>query len=390
MSKKHSDRAHAVLSASSADRWLNCTPSAVMSEKIPYTASSYADEGTLAHEIAETNILQETGHFTIKEFRERLAVHADDPNYYVPIHRDVQPYVDHVLELINLPDSMWQLEKKTDLTAFIPDGFGTTDAVVIAEGVLYIVDLKFGRGVRVSAVDNSQLKLYAAGVLLEFDTLYPIHTVRLSIVQPRLDAISTWDISPAELLQWAEDYVKPTAEIAAKGEGIHKTGDWCKFCRAKIMCPALRAEALQLAEQYFSKEDEAYAAEHGLEMEWEEGLLGIYRLSDRIQDFLESVKAHVYQRAVNGHKWPGLKLVEGRSNRRITDESAALALLKKNGFNLAVCTNTKIKGIGDLEGLLGDQFAAVLGRYVEKPKGKPTLVDESDRRPEISTANDFD
>ena len=383
--EKHADRAHAVLSASSAERWLNCTPSAMMCDKIPNVSSSYAEEGTLAHEIAEYAILYMAKKISKKDYSEVIQAYKENEHWYEGIVEDLEPYVMHVVEQINLPGAVWEQEKKTDLTAFIPNGFGTTDAAVIAEGVLYITDLKFGRGVRVNAVDNSQLKLYAAGVLIEYDTIYDIHTIRLAISQPRIGALSFWDITPAELLKWAEEFVKPTAQIAARGEGQHKTGDWCKFCRAKIHCPAIKAEATMMAEQDFS-ELASLSPEDS-----EETLIQLYRMADRVEDFLDAIKAHVYQQALGGKKWPGLKLVEGKSNRKIVDEKAAVEALLDAEYDATEFTNTKIKGIGDLETLLGkEQFGILLGPYVEKPKGKATLVDESDKRPEISSANDFD
>lgn len=382
--QQHADRTHAVLSASGAERWMNCTPSARMNEKIPDEESDYAKEGELAHEIAESMLLHRAGKRKTADHNKIMKELIKKKYYYMGMIEDVEPYVITVLEQLSLDDnSSLHVEEHVDLSSFIPDGKGTCDAIVAADGTLHITDLKFGKGVRVSAVDNTQLKLYAVGALLLLDTLYNIHTVRLTIVQPRLDSVSVWDISVEELLTWANEVVRPASEIAFKGEGAHTPGDWCKFCKAKVFCPALKEEALMLAEQDFSQVD-SMAPE-----DTEEGLLEIYAMSDRLKDFLDSVVAHIYNRALAGKKWPGYKLVEGRSNRVITDEPSALLVLAKS-YNLEDITNTKIKGIGDLEKLMGKKdFNYVLGAYMHKPSGKPTLVEESDPRQEINSADDF-
>lgn len=389
--RKQAERAHAVLSASSADRWLNCTPSAVMCDKAPKESNAYADEGTLAHKLAEIAIMHLLRKTDVEEYTKQINAHRSSLHWYDDIMKDLEPYVMHVVEQIKLPGAVWELEKRTDLTAFVPDGFGTTDAKVIADGVLYINDLKFGRGVRVSAENNSQLKLYASGALLEFNLLYDIHTVRLAIVQPRLDAISTWDIDPEELLAWAEKVVKPTAKIASKGEGKHKTGSWCQFCNAKVMCPAIKKEALASAIKDFSIEDEKLEARNlDLEEEWEDDLLEVYLKTPRIREYLDAVASYMYTQALKGKKWPGLKLVAGQSKREIVDPDGAIDALEAEGLKETQYINKKIKGIGELEKLLGDFFDPLLGKFIEKPKGKPTLVEASDKRPEISSANDFD
>lgn len=383
--EQHADRAHAVLSASSADRWLNCTPSARMGEGEISVQSDYADEGTLAHEISETVLLQLTNRIQIKEIKARMKIHAANKHYYVGIYGDVQPYVDLVLEQLNsAPDNVLLLEQRLDFSEFVEQGFGTGDSVVVSpsEGILYVTDLKFGRGVRVSAVDNSQLKLYGIGALQEHGILYPIHTVRLTVCQPRIDNTSTWDISVEDLLDWAENTVKPTAELAFKGEGEVKTGDWCKFCKAKLKCPAINGEVLTIAQQDFSAID---AMPHE---DAEEGLLEIYHMAGRIRTFLDDVEAHIFRRAMSGHKFPGLKIVYGRSRREITDEDGALQLLLDAGYPEEQITKKGIVGIKALEKLLGDDFD-VLADYVHKPIGKPTLTLETDNRSSINRADDF-
>lgn len=379
----HADRAHAVLSASGSERWLNCTPSARMEERYPETSSTYADEGTLAHEFAEI-MLRNRVEGNSKERLARWKELLNNPLYYCGMIEDVEPYVDIVLERLAADKKgVLHIEHKSDFSEFVEDGFGTSDAVIFTNGVLHVTDLKFGKGVRVDAEENTQLMLYAVGALMAFDFLYDITTVRLTIVQPRLDAMSVWDITPEALMKWANEVVKPTAKIAFAGEGEHKTGDWCKFCKAKVDCPALRKEALKAAEQDFDVLDGAVLSD--------DDVLQMYRIADRITDYLSAVKERVFNEALKGKKWPGLKLVEGKSNRKIVDEKMATHVLVMKKFKFSDFQNTKLKGIGDLEKLLGGkaEFEKLLGKYVEKPRGAPTLVAENDPRPVFSSADDF-
>lgn len=389
--EQHADRAHAVLSASSAERWLNCTPSARMGENIAAIQSDYADEGTLAHEVSETMIKYLAKIIDRDQMLREMKVHKANKHWYDDMVKDCEPYINLVLDQKkSAEDTILLLEQKLDYSAFVPFGFGTGDAVIISpsEGILYVTDLKFGRGVRVSAVDNSQLKLYGVGALQEHGLCYDIHTVRLTVCQPRINNTSTWDISVDDLLVWAEAEVAPVAQIAFVGAGEPRTGDWCKFCKAKIICPALKGEAIAIAKQDF-EEIKAYAEAGDLQMELDESLIGIYHMADRIRSFLDDVEAHLFRKAVGGHKLPGLKLVYGRSKRSISDENGALNLLREAGYEDHQISNVKIKGIKELEKLLGDDFD-VLADFVHKPQGKPTLVPETDTRTSVNAADDYE
>lgn len=386
--QKHVDRAHAVLSASGASRWLNCTPSAKMSEGIPNETSPYAEEGTLAHELSENIIRYKLGLIDQKSYNEKTMELRRSKIYTTDIEDEVTPYVELVLEQVAearamSSDALVMVEQKVSLEAYIQEGFGTCDLIIIADGVMYVTDLKFGKGVRVSAVENSQLKLYAVGALEEFGMLYDIETIRLTISQPRLDAVSIWDVPAEDLLIWAEDFVKPQADLAFEGKGDHNPGDWCRFCKAKVFCPALKEEALFIAEADFDP---------NLSNEEEDELLQVFEVADRITNYLESVKAHIYKRALEGRKFPGYKLVEGRSTRRIEDESKAIAVLKRAGYDESVYLNkiVKLMGLGDLKKYLGEANRdKLLGDLIVKPEGKPSLVPESDKRPEWNSSDDF-
>jgi hypothetical protein len=386
--QNHKDRAHAVLSASGASRWLNCTPSARMCEGIQEETSAYATEGTLAHEYAENILRKKLGLITTKEYNLKNGDLRSHPMYTTDLDDEVDPYVTLVLEQIaearaTSPDALILLEEKVSLEVYIKEGFGTCDLIIIADGIMYITDLKFGKGVRVSAVENSQLMIYGVGALEAFGMLYDIHTVRLTICQPRLDAVSTWDIDAAELLTWAEEYVTKQAEKAYAGEGEHNPGDWCRFCKAKPFCPALREEALFIAEADFTEPE-------GLVEE--EGLLEVYHIADRVVQYLDAVKAHIYSSALAGKKWPGLKLVQTKANRRIVDEAKAISILRKEGYaeELFLNTTVRLAGLGDLKKYLGEKKRdTLLKDVIIQPEGKPALVPESDNRPEVSSADDF-
>jgi len=392
MSKKfqnHSERAHAVLSASGASRWLNCTPSAKMSEGIQEEASPHAEEGTLAHELSENILRWKLGLISEQEFNAKTMELRRHPMYTTDIEYEVQPYVEIALEQIAEAKGMTQdalilIEERVSLEVYIEDSFGTCDLIIICDGLMIVIDLKFGKGVRVSAVDNSQLKLYAVGAVEKYSMLYDINTVRLMIVQPRLDAVSVWDIEASDLLQWAEDHVKPKAALAYAGEGEHTPGDWCRFCKAKVFCPALKKEAVALAEKDFKPEE--------LTEDQTDGLLEVFEIADRVNNYLEAVKDHIYKLALEGRKFPGYKLVEGRSMRKITDESKAMDILQGAGYIEDDYLNkiVKLKGLGDLEKRLGKaNMDKYLGAVIVKPAGKPALVPESDKRPELRSADDF-
>jgi hypothetical protein len=359
-----------------------------MSEGIPNETSPYAEEGTLAHELSENIIRYKLGLIDQKSYNEKTMELRRSKIYTTDIEDEVTPYVELVLEQVAearamSSDALVMVEQKVSLEAYIQEGFGTCDLIIIADGVMYVTDLKFGKGVRVSAVENSQLKLYAVGALEEFGMLYDIETIRLTISQPRLDAVSIWDVPAEDLLIWAEDFVKPQADLAFEGKGDHNPGDWCRFCKAKVFCPALKEEALFIAEADFDP---------NLSNEEEDELLQVFEVADRITNYLESVKAHIYKRALEGRKFPGYKLVEGRSTRRIEDESKAIAVLKRAGYDESVYLNkiVKLMGLGDLKKYLGEANRdKLLGDLIVKPEGKPSLVPESDKRPEWNSSDDF-
>jgi hypothetical protein len=291
-------------------------------------------------------------------------------------------YVTFVLEMLSeaqahTPDALIFLEQKLNLTDYVPEGFGTGDVVIIANGTLHIIDLKYGKGVQVSAVNNKQMMLYALGALREFDFLYDIDTVRMTIHQPRIDNYSSFEMPVKELKAWAAADLVPRAALAFEGKGEFVPGEHCRFCKAAAVCKANADENLKLAKYDFSEGTLLSAVE----------VADILNRVDRFTKWLTAVEDYALDQAVNHDvHWPGYKLVEGRSVRTFTDADKVGALLL-TAYDESEVFNKKIKGLGDLEKLLSKEgFNKLLGDYIVKPPGKPTLVPETDKRPEYNSA----
>jgi len=378
----HSERAHALLSASGASRWINCTPSPRLEEGFANESTSFAEEGTLAHEFAELNLKRDLCLISEAQYL-NLTAYLKELNTFYSIEMEdfVQVHIDYVLEQFaeakrKTPDAILLIEQKVDITHLIEEGFGTCDVIIIADGTLEVVDLKYGLGVRVYAEDNSQLKLYGSGALEAYDLMYDIHTVKLTITQPRMDSISSWEISAEDLRQWGEEVVKPKAQIAYAGGGEQVTGEWCKFCKASPRCKAQADKALELAKLDF--------AEPMLLTDVQ--LIDIYGQSPQISKWLTAVTDYLYKEALAGKKWEGYKLVDGQNRRGWTDEALAAIIIKEHNDAIEPeqYLTTKLKGIGDIEKLVGKKdFPTLLGDVVAFKKTSPSLVPESDKRPAL-------
>ena len=370
-------KAHAFLSASGSKRWLACPPSAAFESQFKDKGSIFAAEGTQAHELAETALKNLLGEIDNAEYDRRVNnIHCTA--YYSPEMEDnVAVYVDTVMQKYAeakklTSDAMIIIEGKLDFSPWVPKGFGTGDAVIIADGRMEIIDLKYGKGVPVSAEDNSQMRLYALGAYNSFGLLYDVDAITATIVQPRLDSISSESLSLGKLIEWGES-VKVIAEMAIKGEGEFCAGNHCQFCKAAVRCKALADYNLAIAQYEFAHADELD----------DEDIADILSRADMITKWLKAVNEYALDEAVNADKkWPGYKLVEGRSNRVITDNVAAIQALKDNGYT-DVYKPQEMIGITELEKLTGKKnFNSILKDYIDKPQGKPTLVPESDKRPE--------
>ena len=367
---------HALLSASSSHRWLNCPPSARLCEKYEDTGSEYAQEGTDAHSLCEYKLKQ------------ALGMDAADPTenlsfYNEEMEQCASDYAAYVLELVegakkSCKDPVVLIEQRLDFSRFVKDGFGTGDAIIVADGILRIVDMKYGTGVAVSAENNSQMRLYALGALEMFGDLYDIDTVSMTIYQPRLSNISTDTISKADLLEWAETVLRPVAELAYKGEGELNAGSWCRFCKLRSTCRK-RAEAnLALAQHDFKLPPTLS----------DEEISVILDKLDDLTSWAADIREYALCAALSGTRFDGWKLVEGRANRRYTDEAAVAQAVISSGHDPY---ERRLLGITAMERMLGKkQFATLLDNLVERPQGKPTLVPASDKRPEMTNAkNDF-
>lgn len=365
--------AHAVLSASGSKRWLSCPPSARLERKFPDKAGEAAQEGTLAHALAEARIRHWLGEISESGLTLRIDNIRHDALYSPEMGEYVSEYVDLCIEKINEAHGTALVEERLDFSRWVKNGFGTGDMVIIGDGVLEIVDLKYGKGVPVSAEGNTQMQLYALGAIEQYGYIYDFDHVRMSIFQPRNGGLSTQLMSVDELLVWGES-IKPIAELAYAGKGDFKAGEHCRFCRAAAQCKALADYNLEIAKLEFRDADLLTDDEVSFVLSRVDGLI---RYADKIKTF-------ALAEALKGHKWPGFKVVTGRSNRRITDAVKAVKLLRGAGYaDDVIYKPLEIQTITDLEKTITKKkFGEILGSVVEKPPGKPTLVPADDERPE--------
>ena len=368
---------HALLSASSSYRWLNCPPSAKLAAECPDTSSPYSLQGTQAHSLAAYKVMR------------ALDMDAKDPNTELSLlDREMEDCTDaycaFVMEQLaeaekHCSDPIVLIEQRLDFSRWVPDGFGTGDACIVADDCIHVIDFKYGMGVLVDAERNPQMMCYALGLLEAFDGIYPIRTVCMSIFQPRRSNVSTCEMSKRDLLIWAETVLSPTARLAYKGEGAFKAGDHCQFCPVKATCRKRAEYNLEMARYDFTPpvtltEDEIAA---------------ILPRLDELTAWANDVKEHALAQAISGTHYPGFKLVAGRSVTKYTDEDAVALAVKAVG---ADPYERKLLGITEMKALLGKKrFDEILGGLTFKPPGKPTLVPESDKRPAMTTAkNDFE
>lgn len=374
----HSERAHALLSASGAHRWMNCTPSAILETQFPDTTSEAAKEGTLAHELAEAKVMH---YMHIDGFTKRKLTTRINKMKKNPLWQDeMDKYTDEYLDFIKTEALSYKVhpfvkvEEKIDLTAYVPDGFGTADCIIIAAGVLQVIDLKYGKGVPVSPERNEQLMLYALGAYAKYGFLFDIKSVKLSIVQPRIDNTSSWAISIESLLEFGET-VKEKANVAIKGEGTHNPGDWCRFCRARRNCRARADENVKLA----------FATEKKPPLITNEEVGEYLRLGEDVANWLSDLKDYALTECLAGKDVPGWKAVEGRSSREWTNMEEAFNAISENGVDEAMLYERKPLSLAQVEKLMGKaHFNDVCMMYVTKKPGKPTLVTESDKREAIT------
>lgn len=369
-------KGHAILSASSSDRWLHCPPSARLCESYDDKGSDYAAEGTDAHVLCEYKLRKVLG-ITAKDPTENLTWFNEEmadcaSGYAAFIHELVEAAKQTCTDPVVL------IEQRVDFSRWVESGFGTADCIIIADGTLQICDYKHGLGVLVSADKNPQMQCYALGALELFDGIYDIDIVRMTIYQPRRDNVSTYELSKEELYRWADEVLKPTADLAFAGDGNFLCGEWCGFCKAKHDCRARADANLELTRFDFKLPP----------LLTDEEVEEILARVDDLVAWATDIKEYALQQAISGKEWNGWKLVEGRSNRKYTNETAVADAVSNAGFDPY---DHKVLGVIAMQKLLGkSRFDELLTAYIEKPQGKPTLVPESDKRPVMHTSkNDF-
>lgn len=388
---------HARLSPSSSHRWLVCTKSVQLESRYPESTSRAADEGTTAHKLSELLLMlwkHGSGPYSDpkaysarqQEIKAEIAEVQQDEHYLADptnMQRYCEEFRDYVISQFQAAqkiskDAILELETKTDLRDFLPEGFGTVDITIVADKKLRIIDLKYGKGHHVDADNNSQLMTYAAGVLKEYSSLYEIDTVEMTIYQPRMDNIRSFEIPASDLLDWAENFVTARALLAFNGKGEYVAGEHCKFCKAKFDCSAKAAKELSLVEDYQGKDtlDDNELAD----------------IVERAPSFIEwakGLKEFAITEMLSGRRnLPGFKIVEGKSNRKYADDELVAKALMKNGVPAdKIYKQPELRGITELSGIVGKTaFENYLKGLLIKPAGAPTLAHISDKRAEFGEA----
>lgn len=367
---------HAILSASSSNKWLICTPSARLEENFENKTSEYMAEGTLAHAIAEFKVksyfLEPISKAT---YTRRLNKLKKDEHFDKEMLTHTDTYLEYIkgvaLETNTKP--FIAVEQKVDYSDYAPGGFGTADCILISKNTLHVIDFKYGKGVEVSAEENPQMKLYALGAIKQFGMFYDIKTIRLTIVQPRKDNISEFETAKEDLLSWGETVVKPQAQKAFMGIGDFVQGNHCRFCKAKGACEFRAKENMKVVGEIKEKQIRGILSN--------EEIADILNKTEGLNDWIKSVSEYALDEILKGNSVPGYKAVEGKSNRKIVDIDKAFEILEANGIDEALLYERKPLTLTQLEKTIGKkQVAESIGDYIEKPKGAPTLAKETDKR----------
>lgn len=364
---------HAILSASGSHRWLNCTPSARLELEFENTTSEAAREGTAAHALCEHKLKK----FLKKRSKRPVSDYNSDE-----MEECTDAYAEFAMEQYeeakkSCKDPVILIEQKLDFSCYVPEGFGTGDCIIISDDKLHIIDFKYGQGILVEAEHNPQMMLYALGALEIYDALYDIKTVSMTIFQPRRENVSTWTIPVEQLKVWAEEELKPKAQMAYDGEGEYLPGEWCTFCRAATKCRARAEEKMKLARMEFKMPPLLTDAE----------IEEVLTVLPDLTKWANEITAYATEAAIHhGKEWNGFKVVEGRSNRKYRDEQLVAEAAKEHGYTdiyrqslIPMTEMQKLMGKADSEEILGD--------LIYKPPGKPTLVPITDKRPAMNVSN---
>lgn len=375
----HSERAHALLSASSAHRWLACPPSAVAAEAYPDQDTEFTREGTLAHEVAEwvANVTIDDLGYNIDALEDMLEGATPEMVDYA------KNYSDYIQELTTRDDAVVLLEQRVDFSDWVPEGFGTCDCIIIQGDTLTIIDYKYGQGVAVSAVDNPQMKLYALGALNDYGIAYDVQKVEMHIFQPRINNISSDALTVDELMEWAEKEVKPIAQKAAKGKGTYNAGAHCKFCPHAGRCRTLTKTCTEYVETHSLRVAVPVLAPHEV--------AEVLNMEALVSLWLKRVKAQALDTLLSGGEVPGYKVVEGKlGNRKWTDELQVAQALRDAGYTEEDYTTVSILSPAGMDKALGKKkVAELLDDLITRAPGAPTIAPESDKRPNYNPADDF-
>lgn len=384
----HSQRDHALLSASGASRWLKCPPSARLEDELPDTTSEFAREGTVAHEVCEILLRKHLGLIAKATATKNLNKLKKDNLFSDEMIDHANDYIDYITEKIKSDDAAVLVEEQLDFSQYVPEGFGTGDCIIIQDGTLTIIDFKYGKGVSVSAEDNPQMMLYALGAVEMFGFIYEFDKVEMCIFQPRINNISEAVKTVEELIRWGNGVIVPAAKLAFEGKGQFCAGDHCRFCKLRNKCKYLADYCMETARAEF--ED--------LDGKLDKTLLGpediamIIGRMKTVQNWLKDVESYAINGILDGSlDVPGYKVVEGRSNRAYKDQDKVAVALMTNGYPESILFEKKLLTITAMEKAVGKKnFNTLLADLIEKPKGKPTIVPLSDKRSPYTVADEFE
>ena len=365
---------HAILSPSASHIWLRCTRAPRMCEDLPDQQTDYARQGTQAHSLCQYKLEKALG-YDVRDPRDELDLLDEE------MESCSDDYVQFVMQLLSemrqtCSDPVILIEQRLDFSEWVPEGFGYGDCILVADGAMHVIDFKYGEGVLVDARDNSQMMCYALGAINLLDNLYDINSVSMTIFQPRRENVSTWTQDKFELFGWADSVLKPAANLAYKGEGTFCAGEHCRFCRARATCRARAEYNLELARYDFAMPDTLEDDE----------ISAILSKIDSLTSWVADIREYALTQALSGKHFEGFKVVNGRSVRRYTSETDVAKAVTDAGFDPY---ERSILGITAMTKLLGKRrFEEILGQFVIKAPGKPTLVPESDKRMAASSAKD--
>jgi len=364
---------HAILSASGSHRWLNCTPSARLELEFENTTSEAAREGTAAHALCEHKLKK----FLKKRSKRPVSDYNSDE-----MEECTDAYAEFVMEQYeeakkSCKDPVILIEQKLDFSCYVPEGFGTGDCIIISDDKLHIIDFKYGQGILVEAEHNPQMMLYALGALEIYDALYDIKEISMTIFQPRRENVSTWTISIEDLKAWADEELKPKAQMAYDGDGEYLPGEWCTFCKAAVKCRARAEEKMKLARMEFKMPPLLTDAE----------IEEVLTVLPDLTKWANEITAYATEAAIHhGKEWNGFKVVEGRSNRKYRDEQLVAEAAKEHGYTDIY--RQSLIPMTEMQKLMGKSaFEEILGDLIYKPPGKPTLVPNTDKRPAMNVTN---